>query len=107
MEQVSLLDEALGRVDANADAVWKEDVLNAIHRLALTVEDFTTDDVWEAVRLNESTTHEPRAIGALMKRAADRGWIRPTPTYRKTTRPEAHGRPIRVWKSRLVGWKGW
>ena len=106
MEQVSLLDDALERVEGNADARWKDACVDTIHRLALEREDFTTDDVWEAMD-PEARTHERRAMGAMMRRAADRGWIRPTTLYKPTARPEAHGRPVRVWASRLAGWRGW
>lgn len=107
MEQVSLLDDALNRVEANADELWKQQAQDVIHALALSEDQFTTDDVWAMLSNTTAQTHEPRALGALMRRAADKGWIRPTAMYAPTTRPEAHGRPIRIWQSRIVNWRGW
>jgi len=107
MEQVSLLDEALERVEANAAAAWRASALRVIHRLALERDDFTADDVWEALDTVGNHTPERRALGPLMQRAASRGWIRPTAMYRPTSRPEAPHRPVKAWASKLAGWQGW
>ena len=84
-------------VEAHANPDWKDEAERVIDLLAATRQHFTTDDVWQ--RLGHVSTHEPRAMGALMKRAANRGVIRATDGWATSTRPECHGRPIRVWRS--------
>lgn len=87
----------LAAVEAHANPDWKDEAERVIDLLAATCQQFTTDDVWQ--RLGHVSTHEPRALGALMKRAASRGVIRATDGWATSTRPECHGRPIRVWRS--------
>ena len=87
----------LAAVEAHANPDWKDEAERVIDTLAATRQHFTTDDVWQ--RLGHVSTHEPRALGALMKRAASRGVIRATDGWATSTRPECHGRPIRVWRS--------
>jgi hypothetical protein len=87
----------LEEVEAHANPDWKDEAARVIEVLAATRQNFTTDDVWQ--RLGHVSTHEPRALGALMKRAASRGVIRATDGWATSTRRECHGRPIRVWRS--------
>jgi hypothetical protein len=63
---------------------------------------FTTEDVWAYWREHTdpnvaSFLHEPRALGGLFKIASERHMIRATGRYVPGTRPEAHGRPVRLW----------
>jgi hypothetical protein len=59
----------------------------------------TTDDLWrELERQRVPPPAEPRAVAGVMLRARAAGKIRGTDEYRKTVRPEAHGRPVRIWK---------
>lgn len=91
-------DEAIGRVEVHADAAWKRHVMKVIHGLATERSRFTTDDVW--ARLDpDHGTHEPRAMGAMMRQAAKAGIITPTDAYEQSARPECHARPVRVWES--------
>ena len=90
----------LAAVEAHANPDWKDEAERVIDTLAATRQHFTTDDVWQ--RLGHVSTHEPRALGALMKRAASRGVIRATDGWATSTRPECHGRPIRVWRSECL-----
>lgn len=94
-------DEAVERVDRNADDEWKSAALAAICRTAMGKEFLTTDDIWEAMSSHSATTHEPRAMGAVMRQAAAHGWISRTPDYTKSTRKECHARPVAVWLSLL------
>lgn len=64
---------------------------------------FTTDDVWTHWEATtdpniRSLLHEPRAMGGLLRIAAERHIIRPTTRYVPGTRPQAHRRPIRLWQ---------
>lgn len=90
-------DEAVTRVGRNADPAWADEVMHLIWVTATSSPDMTTDDIWALLR--DTTTHEPRALGALMKRAAAEGWIAATDTYRPSQRVACHARPVRVWRS--------
>jgi len=91
-------DAAIARVDDHADAEWKAHVTRVIGWCAAALGEFTTDDVWD--RINpEFHTHEPRALGACMKRVAAAGVIVATDRYRVSKRSECHNRPMRVWRA--------
>lgn len=90
---------AINQAEDNADADWYAEALWAVLWLAKRKDYFTTDDVWEAMANIEATTHEPRAIGAVMRQASRDGQCTPTDYYNKSTRRACHSRPLRVWKS--------
>jgi hypothetical protein len=58
-------------------------------------------DVAEAVATYHpaTTTHEPRALGAVMRQLARDGVIEPTDTYAPSGRSQNHNRPQRIWRS--------
>lgn len=93
-------DKALGIVDANANAEWKEAALNAVYEVAAIKRRFTADDVWTQIPVFYHT-HEPRALGPVMMRAMRNEWIAPTDSYIRCQRASRHTAPIRVWESRL------
>jgi len=92
-------DKALERVERNAEEAWKESAREAVERLAAIRDEFTTDAVWTMVDRMGLKTHEPRAMGAIMRRAASEGICEATDRTRRSVRPECHCRPIRVWRS--------
>lgn len=103
MTQLALLgeearDEAIDCVERAADPEWMEVAFGVVRALALRGVKFTTDDVWQAV--GDWTAVEPRALGAVMRRAQREGLARPLAEYRKSTRPACHARPLRVWIGR-------
>jgi hypothetical protein len=93
--QPALWDETISRAGEHADPQWMNEALQVVHYLAGTRSTFTTDDVWQRM---SQTTHEHRAMGAVMRDAQRRGWCIPTGEYRSSSRSEAHGRPVRVWR---------
>lgn len=61
--------------------------------------EFTTDHIWiEIERRGSLVPPEPRAMGAVMGTLARSGLIAPTDKWEKSERPEAHRRPMQVWK---------
>jgi hypothetical protein len=94
-------DEALERVEENAHADWLMAAEWAVTGLAFNYEEFTSDDIWKAVNEQGFSTHEPRAMGAVMVKAARAGMIAPTDRWVQSKRTACHGRPIRVWRSLL------
>lgn len=89
-------EEAIERVRRAAHAHW----LTTAHGIIERIEPgpFTTDRVWHFLDRSGATTHERRAMGAVMRQAELEGLIRPTSEHRLSTRPECHRRPIRVWR---------
>jgi hypothetical protein len=92
-------DEAIARVEANADQDWMIQATLVIELMSKVYDRFTTDDVWRELGRRDLTVREPRAIGAAMKKAKGKGVIAPTGNYVPSARPESHCRPIRVWRS--------
>jgi len=96
-----LKDEAMNRVDKHADAVWKLAALHAVAEAARTLSEFTTDAVVPLINPN-ATTHDLRALGPVMTRAAKLGWIEKSPMPFIPT-PRRHMAPLQVWRSLLFG----
>lgn len=98
--QLDLLD-ALDRVEAHADDAWKDAANQALWTVVrdggLGYE-FTSDDVHAVLDGLDVTTHEPRALGAIIRKAATAGWIVNTGRVDKTKRAVAHKRPATVWR---------
>jgi hypothetical protein len=92
-------DDAIDRVDENAQKDWKDAARVAVAALASLKDTFTTDDVWKLLETQGYQTHEPRALGAVMRRAARNGLIESTDRTRLSERPECHRRPVRIWRS--------
>jgi len=96
--------DALERVEENASNSWKHAALDAVRRVALNYEELTTDDVFRIIP-DHLTTHEPRAMGAIMTKAAKYGWIEVIEDkWRKSVQPQCHKRPMQVWRSKLRSW---
>lgn len=64
-------DDALARVEANAEPEWAEVAFRAFEYLAGKRLLFRTDDVWDVIERHYPSLrpHEPRAMGAVVKRA--------------------------------------
>jgi hypothetical protein len=92
-------DEALERVEAAAHEEWLVAAHDAVIYLAAMYEEFDADAVWSILRTSEHATHEPRAMGAVLRNAARDGLIEPTDRWVQSKRTACHGRPIRVWRS--------
>lgn len=103
-EAIAARDAAIDRVSESVSHAFKVGTLATVEALALARDEFTTDAVWA---LNEKQgvplPHDPRALGAVMRYAAQAEWIAPTERTVQSGRPENHRRPIRVWRSRIKG----
>ena len=98
---IAARDEAIDRVERNAFADWSEAAYLACCLVAEDQPFFTTDDVWQKMSIvfPQFKTHEPRAMGAIMRRAAKDGIAKPTDEYVRSDRPECHRRPTMRWES--------
>ena len=90
-----LRDQAIGQVEENASDLWLEDAYAAIQFLARERDLFTADSVWELI----GPAREPRAMGAVFRRAVKDNLVKPTNTYWASTRATRHAGPVRVWQS--------
>lgn len=72
---------------------WLADALEIVRTAAESRESFTVED------LTFSSTPDARAVGAVMRQAARRGWI--TNAGYVTSGRERHGRPVVLWISKL------
>lgn len=96
--QVDLLD-ALERVERNAAEDWKTAARAAVGYLCTRSDPFTTDDAWSLLTAwDVPATHEPRAMGAIIREASRSGLIVKTGDYVESKRPESHCRPLPVWR---------
>jgi len=86
-------DEAIDRVEANAHHDWLVQARQAVLWLAHNRDEFTTG----------VGTHEPRALGAVMRWAARSGVVVKTDRVVNSCRVECHARPVAVWRSASKG----
>jgi hypothetical protein len=93
-------DEAVARVEKNAAAGFMESAVAAIRKCAIAHATFTTDEVLPLITVE---THEMRALGAAMSKAAKLGYIVATDRFKNTTRVSRHHAPVRVWASLIWG----
>ena len=93
---------ATTKVEAHADPAWLEMASFGVQQLAASRDVFTTDEVWEWLDRNTPLRpHEPRAMGAVMKKVAAEGVIEASGLYQQSAREECHNRPVMIWRSRL------
>lgn len=92
-------EEAMARVEANADPEWLIAALDAVRQAAIAYPAFIADDIWKFLDTIPAFTHDGRALGPVMVRAAKRGYIEKTDTYLPSYR--RHKTPQRVWRSLL------
>lgn len=85
-------ERAIARVET-AHAAWVQLGIDTLRTLILSKPEFTSDDLWPLL----PRVSEPRAMGAVLRRAQQEGLIRPTSTWRLSRRAKCHRRPLRVW----------
>jgi len=100
LELVEVTEEAIERARAHAHAAWLLEAEFVIKMLAATGRAFTTDDAWFRLDKSGHTTHEPRALGAVMRDFVRGGQIVHTGEYWPSERRECHRRPVAVWIGR-------
>lgn len=95
--------EAVNRVNMNAPKEWKTFARFCIELVARRKDEFTSDDVDTEMRLfpDPPVTHEKRALGPVMIKAARDGIITQTDRVISSNRSKLHNSPRRVWRSLL------
>lgn len=93
-----LRDEAIDRVESNADAGWMERAEQILRELCCEEkrEFLTTDDIW--AHLGDDEPREPRAMGAVLRRGCSLGIIEATDRMEPSKRAKNHARKIAVWR---------
>src|SRR4029450_6831716 len=85
-------EEAIERVDRNAQEQWKEAANESVREIALENEQFTTDDVRRVLDAKPVITHELRALGAMMIKAYKTGIIQPSSEFKQSIQVQCHRR---------------
>ena len=98
-EPPSLFD-ALKVVEQAANQEWHKAATARVRYLCQTRVEWTGDDVWQG--LENVHTKEPRALGAVIRHAAEDGWCSPSGEYIRSSRKQNHGRPVAKWYSHLI-----
>lgn len=101
-----LRDEGIGRAvrkAARTDPEWIIGARACLDMLARTSAEFTADDFWRwlpAYVPKQSLKRTKRdAAGAIFQRASRNGTIVQTGAFKQSARPEAHVKPLPVWRS--------
>lgn len=92
-------DQAIAQAGQHADDQWRDTAHTVVRELANAGVPFTTDHVWAVLDDLDATTHEPRALGAVIQQASRAGVIRPTGRWVKSTRGVNHAREIKEWSA--------
>ena len=93
---------AIDRAEGAADPAWLAAAYAAIGKVCAmraAGEGLTTDAIWCVLEKDGvPPPREPRAIAAVMRRAAKCGLIEKTDRVKASVRTENHGRPVTVWR---------
>jgi hypothetical protein len=94
-------DEALRRVEQHADPQWSDKALQAARLACSFGAEFSTDEVWSLLEAaGVSPPREPKAMGAIMRKAGRLGLCEATERTKISTRPDCNARPVRIWRPR-------
>lgn len=91
-----LRDEGIDHADHAADIRWKVHAERVLDDLIAEGKPFTSEDLRE--RTGEPLATGPTIFGALIRNAMQRGAIEQA-GWDLSRRPQAHRRPVRVWKA--------
>jgi len=100
--------EALAQVEANANPEWVTAAKTAVRKIAEEKPFFTSDDVWiELERVDAPATHNPAAMGSIMKWVASSKLGEATGKHKPSIRTSTHKRQLMIWKSHLCATDTW
>lgn len=92
---------ALDTVEAHADQQWFAAALLRVKAASYAADTFSSEHVWALLDVDKiGPPPEPRALGAVFRRAVRDGLIEATNEWVRGTRPDSHGRPVRIWRRR-------
>lgn len=93
--------EGMATADAHADVEWSMLMDDLVVRVAREKAVFTADDVFDVYEQypGAPTTHDARAFGPVMLRAARNGVCRKTDRVAPSRRKSLHASPRAIWES--------
>lgn len=93
--------DGMARAEANASAQFKATMIKIGVRLARTLRQFTTDEMYDIYYAlpHPPPTHEHRAMGPVMRHLARQHVIIKSTMWLPCCRPSQHRRPLQVWVS--------
>lgn len=94
-------DEAVERVESAADGRFNDQAFHALDRVARRIRLFIVDDVWKELGADQAiaSTHDKRAMGAVMQRGRREGLIMATADFKASAQKQCHANPRRIWSS--------
>lgn len=98
-DAMAAADEAIKRVDDNADEGWKRAAERVVWEWSQSSSHFTTDDVMDSLEGLGVTTHDNRALGPVMRRMIRSKTIHEVGMTRSRRR---HGARIPVYAGKSV-----
>lgn len=99
-EVTKVTEKAIAKAERGTDPRWRMKALNALFGVCEWKSEFTTDDVWTWLEIDEVVPpREPSALGPIMRVGSSMKWAESTNMTRESTRPSQHRRPQRVWHS--------
>lgn len=96
--------EAMARAEDHASKGWKEVMLELVRLTCREQLLFSADDVfdrYDSLPNKPLETHDKRAFGPVMMKAAKLGYCEKTDRVRDSTRKSLHASPIAIWRSKL------
>lgn len=84
-----------GMIGANAK--WRDMAIDCLEQIALSRQEFTTNDVRAMVSHSPLRTHDNRAMGGVIKHGVSMKWI--IATGKTMVSRVGHGGPLQIWKS--------
>jgi hypothetical protein len=99
-------DRAIDKGRRNANPVWFATAYEAVKAVARDQREFIALDVIRQLRNSPNGniyTHDLRALGGVMLKAAKMGVCEKTNRY--VPNPERHGAPVVVWRSLMPRWR--
>lgn len=98
-DALAAADEAIKRVDDNAEKAWKHAAAEIVWELSKIRSGFTTDDVMEDLDRSGIVTHDNRALGPVMRRMIRSGVIHEIGMTRSRRR---HGARIPIYAGKKL-----
>jgi|WetSurMetagenome_2_1015567.scaffolds.fasta_scaffold239523_2 hypothetical protein len=96
------LQDSLHLVEVHANPEWREVAYQCVVAVAKRLEEFTTDQVIAELAQYPVTTHEGRALGPVMVRAARENIIAATSRFEKSAAVSRHHTKKQIWRSLIV-----
>lgn len=98
-EAIAAKRTAMKQVEENAKEGWSDHMLELVRLTALSLPIFTSDDVFDRPEADLISTHDRRAFGPVMTRAAKLGYCEKLNTIQPSRRKSLHASPRAQWKS--------